>query len=120
MVGADRHHITHPASADTTAQLTAAVDLITDRESGADPGRVRTFQQPVGQLRLGGEQHLLRDAGQLAVFLIGGAPLRQVQSPVDQRMPAAGGIGQGNRHLAQRDAARRAVVLAGRAGRIGR
>jgi hypothetical protein len=40
------------------------------------------------------------DAGQLAVLLISGARFGQVQSPADQRMPAAGGISQRDRHLA--------------------
>jgi hypothetical protein len=53
------------------------------------------------------------------VLLIGGARLGQVQSPADQRMPAAGGVGQGDRHLAQCDTAHGAAVLARRAGRIG-
>jgi hypothetical protein len=92
--------------------------FIAGDEGGADPRRVRTFQQRVGQLRLGGEHHLLRDAGQLAVLLISRAPFGQVQRPADQRMPAAGGIGQGDRHLAQRDTAHGAAVLAGRAGRV--
>jgi len=48
--------------------------------------------------------------GQLAVLLMSGAPLGQVQSPADQRMPTAGGIGQGHRHLAQRDTTCRAAV----------
>ena len=61
--------------------------------------------------------HFLRDAGQLAVLLISGTPSGQAQSPADQRMPAAGGIGQGHRHLAQRDTAGRPAILAGRAGR---
>jgi hypothetical protein len=120
MIGADRHHVAHPELPDAAAQLAAAVYLIADREGGADPARVRAFQQDAGQLRLGGEHHLLRDAGQLAVFLIGGAPLGQVQSAVDQRVAAAGGIRHGDRHLAQRDTAHRAAVLAGRASRIGR
>jgi hypothetical protein len=38
-----------------------------------------------------------------------------VQSAADQRMPAAAGKGQRDRDLAQRDTARRAAVLAGRA-----
>ena len=117
MVSADRHHIAHLALADAAAQLTAAVYFIARHEGGADPQGVRAVQQGAGQLRLGGEHHLLRDAGQLAVLLISGAPLGQVQSPADQRMPAAGGIGQGDRHLAQRDTAHGAAVLAGRAGR---
>ena len=117
MVGADRHHIAHPALADAAAQLTAAVHFVACHEGGADPQGVRAFDQGASQLRLGGEHHLLRDAGQLAVLLISGAPFGQVQRPADQRMPAAGGIGQGHRHLAQRDTAHGAAVLAGRAGR---
>jgi hypothetical protein len=80
---------------------------------------VGAVQQAVGQLRLGGEHHLLRDTGQVAVFLIPSAALRQVQCPADQRMPAAGGVGQGDRDLVQRDTAHRAAVLAGRPGRVG-
>ncbi len=119
-VGADRHHIAHRALADSAAQLTAAVHLIACHEGGADPARVRTSGQAASQLRLAGEHHLLRDAGQLAVLLISRARLGQVPSPADQRMPAAGGIGQGHRHLAQRDTAHGAAVLAGRAGRAAR
>jgi hypothetical protein len=73
VVRADRQHIAHPALADAPAQLAAAVDLVAGHERGADPQGVRAVQQDIGQLRLGGEQHLLRDAGQLAVLLIGGA-----------------------------------------------
>ena len=50
----------------------------------------------------------------VTVLLIGGAAFGQVQRAADQRVPAAGGIGQGDRHLAQRDTARGAAVLAGR------
>ena len=78
------------------------------------------FQEGGSQLRPGGEQHLLRHAGQLAVPLIGRAAFGQVQSTADQRMPAAGGIGHSDRHLAQRDAAQGAAALAGRAGTVGR
>jgi len=116
VVGADRHHVAHPALADAAAQLTAAVHLIAGHEGGADPQAVHAVQQGASQLRLGGEHHLLRHAGQLAVLLISRTPLRQVQSPADQRMPAAAGIGQGHRHLAQRDITGGAAVLAGRAG----
>ncbi len=119
MVRADREHIAHPALADAAAQLTAAIHLIAGHECGADPQGVRVVQQVPGQLRLGREQHLLRHAGQLAVLLISSAPFGQVQSPADQRVPAAGGIGQGHRHLAQGDPAHRAAVLPCRADRIG-
>ena len=117
VVGADRHHISHPALADAAAQLTSAVHFIACHEGGADAQGLCAVQQGAGQLRLGGEQHLLRHAGELAVLLIRGAPFGQVQSAADQRVPAAGGIGQSDRHLAQRDTAHGAAVLAGRAGR---
>ena len=120
MVGADRHHIAHPALADAAAQLTSAVDFIACHEAGADVQGLRAVQQGAGQLRLGGEHHLLRHAGQLAVLLIGGAAFGQVKGPADQRMPAAGGISQGHRHLAQRDPAHGAAVLPRRTGRLGR
>jgi hypothetical protein len=120
VVGADRHHIAHPAPPDAAAQLTAAIDFIAGHEGSADPPRLRALQQAIGQLRLGGEHHLLRDTGQLAVLLIPGARFGQVQGPADQRMPAAGGIGQGDRHLAQRNTAHGAAVLAGRSGRVRR
>ena len=119
MVGADRHHIAHPALADAPAQLTAAVDLVTGDKGGADPQAVRAVQQRAGQLRPGGEHHLLRDAGQLAVLLISGAAFGQIQSATDQRVPAAGGVGQGDRDLAQRDTADGAAVLAGCADAAG-
>jgi len=119
VVGADRQHIAHPALTDAAAQLAAAVHFIAGHEGGADPQGLRAIQQGAGQLRLGGEHHLLRDAGQLAVLPVGGARFGQVQRPADQRMPAAGGIGQGHRHLAQRDTADGAAVLAGRADRAG-
>ena len=41
-----------------------------------------------------------------------GARFGQVQRPADQRVPAAGGIGQGDRRLPQRDIADSAAVLA--------
>jgi hypothetical protein len=120
VVGADRHHIAHPALADAAAQRAATVHFIAGHEGGMGPQELRAVQQGAGQLWLGGERHLLRDAGQLAVLLIRGARLGQVQSPADQRMPAAGGIGQGDRHLAQRNTPHRAAVLAGRAHGLGR
>jgi hypothetical protein len=70
VVGADCQHIAHLALADAAAQLTAAVDFVAGYEGGADPQRLRMFQEGGSQLRLGGEQYLLRHAGQLAVLLI--------------------------------------------------
>jgi hypothetical protein len=54
------------------------------------------------------------------VLLIRDTRLGHVQRTADQRMPSAGGISQGHRHLAQRDPAERTAVLAGRPGRISR
>jgi hypothetical protein len=118
VVRADRQHIAHPALADAPAQLTATVHLVSRHERGADPQGLRVVQQAGGQLGLGSERHLLRDPGQLAVLLIRGARLGQVQSPADQRMPAASGVGQGHRYLAQRDTAHGAAVLPRRTHRV--
>ena len=87
-------------------QVKLAVDFIAGDEGG-------TVQQGAGQLRPTGEQHLLRDPGRLAVLLIRGTRPGQVQRPAYQRVPAAGGVGHGDRDLAQRDTARRAAILAG-------
>jgi hypothetical protein len=46
---------------------------------------VRAVQEIAGELRPGGEQHLFRDAGQLAVLLICCAPFGQVQSAADEQ-----------------------------------
>ena len=119
MVGADRHHIAHPPLVDAPAQLTSAVHFIARHEGGADPGSVGVIQQGAGQLRLGREQHFFRDVGQLAVLLVGGAAFGQIQGAADQRVPAPGGIGQGDHDLAQRDTTDGAAVLAGRAGAVG-
>ena len=54
------------------------------------------------------------------MLLISGAAFGQVQRPPDQRMPAAAGVSQGDRHLAQRDPAHGAAVLPCRADRLGR
>ena len=120
VVSPDPQHVAHLALADAPAQLAAAVDLVAGHEGGADPQPVRAVQEIAGQLRLGGEQHLLRDPGQLAVLLISGAPFGQVQSPADQGVAAGCGEGQRDRHLAQRDPACGAAVLAGCASTIGR
>ena len=119
-VTAQVRHIARPALADAAAQLTAAVHFVACHEGGADPSGVRSFDQAAGQLRLGGGHHLLRDAGQLAVLLISDARFGQVKSTADQRMPVAGGVGQGDRHLARCGTAHGAAVLAGRAGRSAR
>jgi hypothetical protein len=44
----------------------SGANSVIGHERGADPQGLRAAQQDTGQLRLGGEQHLLRDTGQLA------------------------------------------------------
>jgi hypothetical protein len=73
------------------------------------------LQQAGGQLGLGGEHDLVRYSGQLAAFLVGGPFSGQVQGTADQRVPGRGRVGEGDRDLAQGDAAEGAAVLAGRA-----
>jgi hypothetical protein len=43
MVGADRHHITHPALADIAAQRAAAIHFISCHEGGPDTQTARAF-----------------------------------------------------------------------------
>src|SRR5207247_7958418 len=53
--------------------------------------------------------------GQFAALVVGGPVRGQVQGTADQRVPGRGGAGEGDRDLAQGDAAQGAAVLAGRA-----
>jgi hypothetical protein len=92
--------------------------LLPRRRHGS-PKEPYAFDRAAGQLRLGGEHHL-RNADQLAVLVVWGAPFGQLPSTAEQRMPAAGGTSQGDRHLAQRAIAHgAAVALAGRASAVG-
>nr|WP_236667271.1 MULTISPECIES: hypothetical protein [unclassified Nonomuraea] len=52
------------------------------------------------ELGLGGEHGLLGDVGQFAVFLIGRAAFGQVQGPIEDGVPARGGVGEMDRDLA--------------------
>ena len=119
MIGADGQHVSHAQGADRPAQVTPAVHFVAGHEGGADPALVRAGQQFPGQLRLGREHHLPGYSGQLPVLLVGRARLGQVQLPADQDVATGGGEGQGDGHLAQRDPAQGAGVLAGRTDRLG-
>ena len=119
VIGADRQDVAGAAFADAPAQVKAAVHLVAGDEGGADAPVVRVLQQIAGQLRLGREHDLVRDPGQLAALLVGGPVRGQVQGPADQRVPGRGRVGEGDRDLAQGDAADGAAVLAGRAGAVG-
>ena len=80
-------------------------------------------QQPLehalGQLRFGGEIHVVADPGLGAAWPIVGPGLRQVQLPVDQRPPARGHVGQEHPELTVLDPARRPGVLPLHTGRAG-
>jgi hypothetical protein len=45
------------------------------------------FDHLLGELRLGGDVHLVRDGGLLAAFDVAGPGLGQVQGTVDTRVP---------------------------------
>ena len=77
------------------------------------------LQQPAGQLRFRREHDLAGDSGQLTSFLVGGPVLGQVQGPSDQGVPGRGRVGEGDRDLAQRDAAEGAAVLVCCSGAVG-
>ena len=120
MVRADRQDVAGAAFADAAPQLEAAVDFVAGGEGGADAAVVRVLQQAAGQFRLGREHDFFGYSGQLAALVVGGLVRGQVQGPADQRVPGRGRAGEGDRDLAQGDAAEGAAVLAGRAGAVGR
>ena len=64
-----------------------------------------------GQLRLGRERRVSRNPGRLAAARVTGPGLRQVQRPVNQRVPARGSIAKVDRDLGVLDPARGAGVL---------
>ncbi len=118
-MGADRQHVAGTALADAAAQVKAAVDFVAGDEPRADAAVVSVLEQAAGQFRLGGEHDLAGDSGKLAAFLVGGPVCGQVQGAADQGVPGRGSAGEGDRDLAQGDAAEGAAVLAGRARAVG-
>src|SRR3954454_16035161 len=82
-------------------------------------GQERALQHRSPDLGLGGERHIVRNAGVSAARAIIGPGLRQVESAVDQRPTMAAGVAKENADLAVLDAPRRAGVLAVDPGRLG-
>ena len=115
MIGADRHDVAGAAFPDAAPQLKAAVDFVSGSEGGADAAVMGMLEQEAGQFRLGRERGLVGYPGQFAALVVGGPVRGQVQGTADQRVPGRGGAGEGDRDLAQGDAAQGAAVLAGRA-----
>src|SRR3954447_22247744 len=95
-----------------------AIDLVAQNPGERYVGGNRPGDHAARQLGLGGEPHLLANAGRLTPGAVLGPLLRKVQLAVDQRMPVAAGISQEHADLAVLDAPRRAAVLARHAGRL--
>ena len=87
------------------------VDLIAGHPAERYPGRCGSPDHLPRQLRLGGEPRVRGDPGGGAAFRVVGPGLRQVQLPVDQRVPGRGRIPQVDRDLRVLDPARGAGVL---------
>ena len=115
--GGHGQHIAHLAALQVGAQArVSAVHLI-----GGDPARGRARVQrpadhPPGQRRLGRERRPVRDARRAAPARIGGPRPRQVQLPVDQRVPGRRGVAEKYFDLAVLHPARRPGVLPLHAG----
>jgi hypothetical protein len=69
-------------------------------------------------LGLGGERHIVRNAGSSAARAIIRPGLGQVEGPIDESMPMAAGIAEEHANLAVLDAPRRTGVLAVDPGRL--
>lgn len=88
-----------------------AVDLVPGDPPGRDSGGQRVRNHLRGQVRLGREPGLVRDAGLVAAVRIAGPGLGQVEAPIDERVPAPGGVGEEYRDLAVLDPPGGAGVL---------
>src|SRR3954453_8077079 len=82
-------------------------------------GQEHALQHRSPDLGLGGERHIVRNAGASAARAIIGPGLGQVERAVDQRPAMAAGIGEEDANLAVLDASRSAGVLAVDPGRLG-
>jgi hypothetical protein len=116
----DRQDITQAESGDPRAEgAVVAIHLVSRHPRGGHPRPGRLGDHLQGQLRLGRELHLRRDAGRGAPLRVIGPGLRQVDPPVDQRPAARRGAGQEHADLGVLDPPGRAAVLALHARRAG-
>ena len=83
------------------------------------PGGDRPLDHPQNQLRLGREPGAIGDAGGVAARRVTGPGSRQVQLPVDQRVPGPRGVAEVDRDLGVLDSPGRAGVLPLHADRRG-
>src|SRR4051794_41969628 len=81
-------------------------------------GQEHALQHRSPDLGLGGERHIVRNAGVSAARAIIGPGLGQVERAGDESMPMAAGIGEEHANLTILDAPSRTGVLAGGARRL--
>ncbi len=116
----DRHHIGHVLAFQPSLQvLGLPVGLIGSDPRKRHPGRDRPGDHRLSLPRLGGELRLRRDARRPAPLRVIGPGLRQVQLPVDQRVPVRRSVRQEHPDLAVLRPPRSPGVLPLHAGRPG-
>jgi hypothetical protein len=113
VVAGDRQHIAQAQLGDPGAEgAVVTVELVTGRPGSGHPRCYRIGDHVQGQLRLGREPHLRRDAGRCAPLRVIGPGPRQVDPPIDQRPAPRRGIRQEHPDLGVLDPPRGAAVLA--------
>ena len=111
-VGRDLQHVPEPVLAHRAAQgRVGAVDLVAGHPPGRDTGLHRAGDHRCSQRGFGRELDAVRNAGSRAPAWVGGPGLRQVQRPVDQRVPPRCSVGEEDGDLGVLDASRGAGVL---------
>jgi len=113
-VGRNGHHIPQTVAADHRPQVrVGAIDFIAGDPCGGDTRGHRAVDQCGGQCGFGRKNLLgVRDSRRCAAVMIISPGPWWVQCPVDQGVPARGGVGQIHRHLGVLNPARGTTVLA--------
>ena len=113
-VGRDRQHIAQAVTTDGRTQPgVGAIDFIAGHPRRGNPGGHGAVDQLGGQCGFGGETLLsVGDSSIGTAVRVVGPAAGKVEGPVDQSVPARGGIGQIHRDLGVLDPAGGAAVLA--------
>jgi hypothetical protein len=106
-----RHRVVVAQLAYPHAQVAAAVNLVGGHPPGRQPKVAGPLQLHGSQLRLGGETQLVGHMRQLTALIVACPVPGQVQSAVNQRVAALGGVGEVDGDLAQADPAQRTGIL---------